>query len=341
MRADVDKSKMEILATAPGRCGIVGNPSDMYGGCVLSCATRERAECRLQTDMEALTLTNEDESAVLQTRDDLVLRGDKLDIARAALTFLEINPAKRKFALVLQTTIPMRAGMAGSTAMLAALVGALDSYLDLRLSPYHLAETMRKIEARIMGVVCGFQDQHMAVFGGLNFMDFAGKESLEQPDDEPLATIEPLSAIVPDPPLLLAHTGIQHHSGTVHQSPRQRWIAGEPLVRSHYARIGKMALPGKRALIERDWQTLGALMNENHALVAELGGSGPANEILIAAARNAGAFGAKLAGAGGGGTIIALTDAPQQVGAALLEAGAERLLVPKPGAGLTVEKSGP
>ena len=330
---------MEIIANAPGRCGIVGNPSDMYGGSVLSCSTQERAECRLNTDADALTLTNEDESAGLHTADDLTLRGDKLDIARAALTLLQINPAQVKFALSLRTDIPMRAGMAGSTAMLAAIVGVLEAYLDLNLSPYHLAETMRKIEARIMGVVCGFQDQHMAVFGGLNFMEFAGKQSLEQREDEPLATIEPLAGLCPAPPLLLAHTGLQHHSGTVHQSPRQRWLAGEPLVVRHYETIGKMAPQGKRALIEKDWKTLGALMNENHALVAELGGSGPVNETLIAAARNAGAYGAKLAGAGGGGTIIALTEEPERVGAALMEAGASRLLMPRPGAGLLVTKN--
>ena len=329
---------MEIIATAPGRCGIVGNPSDMYGGSVLSCSVQERAECRLITDADALALTNEDESATLHTVADFAMRGDKLDIARAALTFLQVNPETQKFALHLRTDIPMRAGLAGSTAMLAALVGALDAYLDLNLSPYHLSETMRKIEARVMGVVCGFQDQHMAVFGGLNFMDFAGKQSLEQRDEEPLATVEPLAALCPAPPLLLAHTGVQHHSGTVHQSPRQRWLAGEPLVVRHYETIGKMAIPGKRALIARDWQTLGALMNENHALIAELGGSGPANETLIAAARNAGALGAKLAGAGGGGTIIALTENPEQVGAALMAAGAERLLTPRPVAGLTVTR---
>ncbi len=178
----------------------------------------------------------------------------------------------------------------------------------------------------------------MAAFGGLNLMDFAGKESLEQTEDEPLAIVEPLAAFAPNPPLLLAHTGIKHHSGTVHRTPRERWLAGEPLVRAHYARIGQMAQRGKRALLERDWPTLGALMNENHARVAELGGSGPANEQLIAAAREAGAWGAKLAGAGGGGTILALTDDPERVGAALLAAGAECLLTPKPQPGLTVTK---
>src|SRR5579859_7423859 len=120
-----------------------------------------------------------------------------------------------------------------------------------------------------MGVVCGFQDQHMAIFGGLNFMDFAGKEEFEQRNDEPLATIEPLQDRIVMPPLILAHTGVQHHSGAVHRSPRERWLAGEPLVRGNYARIAALGRRGKRALVEQNWPLFGALMNENHALVAE------------------------------------------------------------------------
>jgi galactokinase/mevalonate kinase-like predicted kinase len=327
-----------IVATAPGRCGLVGNPSDMYGGSVLSCTTQERAECRLDTTANILELWNDGERASLHSKNDLALCGDKLDIARAALTYFDIDPVETRFGLHLQTDIPMRAGMAGSTALLTAIVGALDAYLGLHLSPYHLAETTRKVEARVMGIVCGLQDQHMAVFGGLNFMDFAGKEALQQCEDEPLATIEPLASLQPHPPLLLAHTGIQHHSGTVHRSPRERWLAGEPLVCQTYATIAKLAQRGKRALIEQDWDRLGALMNENHTLVAELGGSGSANDRLIEAARTAGALGAKLAGAGGGGTILALTHDPERVGAALLAAGAECLLTPRPQPGLTVTR---
>ena len=330
----------DILASAPGRCGLIGNPTDMYGGCVISCTTQERATCRLTPGTNALTLVNEDEQAVCRTRDDLRLMGDKLDIARAALALFDIDPASANFALALSTDIPMRAGLAGSTALLGAIVGALDAHLQHHRNLYALAETTRKIEARVMGIVCGLQDQHMAVFGGLNFMDFAGKQELQQRDDEPLATIEPLSLWLKDglaaPPLLLAHTGVQHHSGTVHKSPRERWLAGESLVRDSYIEIAELARRGKRALVSQDWATLGALMNANHRLVAGLGGSGPDNDRLIEAARKAGAYGAKLAGAGGGGTILALTHDPEKVGAALMAAGAERLLVPSPQPGLTV-----
>lgn len=334
----------EIIVTAPGRCGLIGNPTDMYGGNVVSCTTRERAECRLVTDASAepgsIAITNEDEHAVLRNCDDLKLCGDKLDIARAVLIFFEIDPARSHFALHLHTKIPMRAGLAGSTAMLATMVGAFDTYLGLGLNRYALAETTRKVEARVMKVTCGLQDQHMTVFGGLNFMDFSRKQALEQKDDEPLVTVEPLSLWMGErlqqPPLLLAHTGVQHHSGTVHRSPRERWLAGEHLLIDAYTEIAGLARRGKRALVEQNWPLLGELMNENHRIVAELGGSGPHNERLIHAAREAGALGAKLAGAGGGGTILALTHEPERVGEALLAAGAERLLVPRPEPGLIV-----
>lgn len=334
----------EIISTAPGRCGIIGNPTDMYGGSVISCTTRERAQCRLIIDseqsMHAIILTNEDEHMTLNSRADLQQRGDKLDIARAVLTYFKIDPAEASFALHLHTKIPMRAGLAGSTALLATMVGAMNVYLGLRLNRYALAETTRKIEAHVMQVTCGLQDQHMTVFGGLNYMDFARKESLEQRDDEPLATVEPLSLWMNDvletPPFLLANTGVQHHSGTVHQSPRQRWLSGEVAVIEGYRRIAELARRGKRALVEQDWQLVGHLMNENHRIVAELGGSGPANEHLIRVANDAGALGAKLAGAGGGGTILVLTHDPDRMRAVLTEAGASRILVPCPQPGLTV-----
>ena len=79
-------------------------------------------------------------------------------------------------------------------------------------------------------------------------------------------------------------------------------------------------------------------MNENHAIIRDLGGSGDSNERLIKAALEGGAIGAKLAGAGGGGTIIALTLDPQTTKKALEKAGAERFLDLSPSSpGVTVK----
>ena len=329
-----------IRASAPGRCGLVGNPTDMYGGSVLACSTRERARCTLSLDASEFTITVSGQSQTLRSADDLSLRpGDYLNVARAALSALEVDPAQSApLHLSAETDIPMQAGLAGSTAILACLVGCLLAHLGLRLNPYDTAELVRQIEYDVLGIVCGFQDHHMTVFGGLNFMDFRGKNSAAPMTvDTPPATVEPLAALVPDLPFVLAHTGVRHHSGSVHTSPRERWLRGEPLVVESYEEIARLARRAKRALLGGDWDTLADLMTRNHALVRDLGGSGEANEALIAAALSGGASAAKLAGAGGGGTIIALTHEQEHTVAALRAAGAEAILFPAPQPGLTVE----
>ena len=177
----------------------------------------------------------------------------------------------------------------------------------------------------------------MAVFGGLNYMDFRDKYStLPQEPTTPYATIEPLDRFVSELPLVLAHTGVKHHSGTVHKSIRERWMEGEPAVIEGYLEIARLARAAKRVLLARDWDALADLMNRNHAVQRDLGGSGESNERLIAAALAGGADGAKLAGAGGGGTILALTHEPERTIQALMDAGADTILHPHPSPGLTV-----
>ena len=96
---------------------------------------------------------------------------------------------------------------------------------------------------------------------------------------------------------------------------------------------------GKQALLRGDHAKLGSLMNENHALQRDLGGSGESNEALISAALGAGALGAKLAGAGDGGTVVLLWPgadiAPLE--GAVREAGASQLWRPRASEGVVVE----
>lgn len=328
-----------IKATASGRCGIVGNPTDMYGGSVISCSTEERATTTLAPDTPDTVISVCGQSQVLRTAGDLEFKGDYLDVVRGVLLAFELDPATAPtFHLTADTNIPMQAGLAGSTAILGTVVGAVLAYLEIRLNPYQVAELVRKIEYDILKIVCGFQDHYMTVFGGLNYMDFRGKISSEQQDqNSPFATIEPLGSYVPILPILLAHTGVKHHSGVVHKSIRDRWLEGETAVVEGYLEIADLARAGKKALLECDWDVLGRLMTRNHAIQRDLGGSGEANEHLIAAALSGGAIAAKLAGAGGGGTIIALTLDPARTERAVLEAGADKILFPKPNAGLSVE----
>lgn len=326
---------MRLVATAPGRAGIIGNPTDGYGGCVLSCSLGERARVEIDDGAEALELTIGEKSIVLAEPRDFRLADDRFDCVRAVLQYLRLTDLKARIAIA--TEIPVQGGLAGSTAILAALVAAIFRLTGRAPGRHHFAETIRTIELNFLKVQCGYQDQYMAVFGGLNFMDFRGKEHYRDLRSELYATVEPLAGHVSELPFVLAHTGVKRVSGSVLKPIRERWLEGDADVREGYSEIAHLAQLGKRALIDGDWPTLGRLMNRNHAIQQRLGASGEANDRLIDAANRAGALGAKLAGAGGGGTIIALTQEPTKAIEALESEGSARILRLEPGEGARVD----
>jgi galactokinase/mevalonate kinase-like predicted kinase len=311
----------------------------MYGGAVLSCSVGIRARVTITTAPD-LVLETAGQNCRIGGRDDLRPQGDLFDLPRAVLDAMRLPPLACR--VCYESEIPLRSGLAGSTALLVALVKALLAWQDQYPDAYRLAEQSRYIELNYLRVACGYQDAYMATFGGLNYMDFRGKQFYREAEAELFATIEPLAPYVSDLPLVLAHTGVQHASGEVHKPLRERWLEGEPAIVEGYRRITDIACLGKKALLLRDWPMLGRLMNENHAIQRDLGGSGAQNERLIAAALGAGAPGAKLAGAGQGGTILALWPWPDttRLEEALSQAGASafyRLQI-EPGAIVEVDR---
>jgi galactokinase/mevalonate kinase-like predicted kinase len=329
----------KIICSAPGRAGIIGNPSDMYGGAVISCSLGLRARVSI-TPSSVLTFVSGEEAFQIQGTEELNLKGDRFDIARAILMYLGLPdlPCRLEY----ESSIPMRSGLAGSTALLVALLHGLLAWQEKYPNQYQLAEMARFIERNHLEVVCGYQDAYMSVFGGLNDRDVRGKQSDQAAEAAPYATLEPLGSYVKDSrrlPFLLASTGVQRVSGAVHKPLRDRWLDGDREVVQGYERITELAQLGKKALLNSDWAFLGELMNENHAIQRNLGGAGEANERLISAALQAGALGAKLAGAGEGGTIIALWPHhdKEPLEQALRKAGAMAIFCPVIEAGVTID----
>lgn len=95
--------------------------------------------------------------------------------------------------------------------------------------------------------------------------------------------------------------------------------ARRPDIDPALARIGALVAQAREALA--DPVALGALLTENHALLREIGVSTPALDALVALALDAGAHGAKLAGAGGGGVVLAVVTDDEPVLAAARSAG--------------------
>ena len=333
----MSSEQRRVVCSAPGRAGIIGNPTDMYGGSVLSCSVGLRARVAISTASELL-LETAGRQCRIASREDLQPQGDRFDVARAVLDYLRLPPLKCR--VEYESEIPLRSGLAGSTALLVALLRGLLAWQGQGARSHHLAERVRYVELNFLKVVCGYQDAYMCTFGGLNFMEFRGKQFYRMAEAELFATVEPLAAHVPRLPFVLAFTGVQHASSAVHKPIRERWLEGETEVVEGYRRITELARSGKKALILEDWPLLGRLMNENHAIQRELGGSGGSNERLISAALRVGALGAKLAGAGDGGTVIALWPWPDstELENALREAGASATYTLEVAPGVTIEQ---
>ncbi len=299
---------MKVTFSAPGRAGIIGNPSDMYGGCVISCSTPVRNRCTIE------------ESSEWELPEDIRLWD-------AATTRL---PVQGKYKVTWETDVPRSSGLSGSTALLAATVACImtvrGEYIpeDRR----EFAELVRDIELREAGIVCGYQDAYMCVLGGMNKMDFAGKHPI---DSGPLGTVTPTQL---QGHFLLVTTGVERLSGSVHGPIRDRWLSGDIRVIQLIEELTDFA---KNTTTNSTIKDFAESMNRNFQIIQELGGSGDDIDLLVQNCRDNGADAAKLAGAGMGGTVIALCDNPSELQQRLTKIGYTKFLQPVPVNGLTRE----
>ena len=252
-----------IRVTAPGRAGIIGNPTDGYGGTMIACSIENRAEVYIE-ESDELIIENPFGRKVLKWKNDYENKGDYFDIVRSVLRYLKLYDLKAKISI--KSDVPVQAGLAGSTATLSAILSAILALVGQKHNRYELAEINRIIELHYMKCQCGYQDAYMTTFGGLNYLDFRGKEYYRELNQEIYTTVEPLAPYVEKLPFVIAHTGIKHHSGDFHKPLRERWLEGEELVVKGYSDIAHIAREGKKALIKQDWDELGYLMNNNHEI---------------------------------------------------------------------------
>jgi galactokinase/mevalonate kinase-like predicted kinase len=287
--------------SAPGRAGILGNPSDIYGGFVLSVAIPARNTCTIRPAGESLLPSD-------------------TTLWSAATARL---PLEGSWVVEWETEVPRSSGLAGSTALLAATVACIQSARGEDSQSFfsaNFAELVRDIELREANVVCGYQDAYMVVHGGLRGIDFAGKHPI---NSGPLGRVT--DAQLPGS-FLLVTTGVERLSGSVHGPMRDRWLAGEKQVVDAMVELTKMARDAYQGVDEFE---LAKAMQRNFEIVQGLGGSGESIDQLVQDCLTNGAKAAKLAGAGMGGTVIALCDDPHELRQRLAKIGYNRFLHPQ------------
>jgi mevalonate kinase len=143
---------------------------------------------------------------------------------------------------------------------------------------------------------------------------------------------------VPTLDFVVGYTGVHAATGPL-VAKVKKLVESDPEAAKGIERIGEIVEEGVAALRKGDKQRLGALMLENHATLNELGVGHPALEKLVDACKEI-SYGAKLTGAGGGGSMIVLTDDVEKVSAAISKAGGEPIAVQVGCEGARIETTG-
>jgi D-glycero-alpha-D-manno-heptose-7-phosphate kinase len=202
--------------------------------------------------------------------------------------------------LLTEAESPEGAGLGGSSALLVAVLGALQRAGGRRIDPDRLRPLAQDIEAWLLRGPTGYQDYYPALLGGLNALQAVpGGVEVEKIGGGP----EFLA-----PHLLLVDTGIEHQSGLTNWEGVKRFFDGDRAVRDAFHRILECAVRLRDAARARDLLGVAAAVRDEWDARRRLSPrvTNAKLDALAEAARSAGALAAKVCGAGGGGCMVVL-----------------------------------
>jgi hydroxymethylglutaryl-CoA reductase len=239
-------------------------------------------------------------------------RGDGALVGAAAVVELimdEFSTSDQSFELSVRSRIPIAMGLGSSASFAVAVSRAFDALTGSRKSDEEINRLAFRCEEIAHGEPSGIDNQ-IATFGRPTLFSRADQGSQQ--------AIE-LSEI---PPLVIAASGSRGATRDQVAGVRYRYERSTAMYSRIFDDIDQISVAGAAALGNRDYKQLGSLMNMCHGLLNAIEVSTPELESMIDIARTAGAMGAKLTGAGGGGSIVALCPGKAaEVGCALAGAG--------------------
>lgn len=199
--------------------------------------------------------------------------------------------------VTVETDLPVGRGMGSSAALAVALVRARHGDLD----PAQVYERAMPIERSFHGNPSGVDVAVSAAGGCLWFC--RGEPPVRRP-------------LVPGPwRVVVLDSGSAGDTSALVAGVAARRPTVDPVL----AQIG--ALVERAEIVLHDPAALGEILTENHARLQEIGVSTPVLDDLVQLALSSGAYGAKLAGAGGGGVVLALVDDAERLLAAARSRG--------------------
>ena len=298
-------SSETVRASAPSRIDLAGGTLDIWpismlvpGALTVNLAIELRATATITPRRDGrLELVSLDRRRRLRRAlplDEAKTDGPLALLLRLAAAF---SP-RRGLTLVAEATAPAGAGLGGSSTLAIATAAALARFSGQRLGNERLVRRVMNLETALLRVPTGNQDYLAAVHGGLSVFHHRPEGTVR----ERLAVPQGLAAR-----LVLAYTGEPRQSGFSNWEMFRRFVDGERKTVSRMESIARLARELADALREGWLDAAGRLIGEEGRLRYGLAPT-VATPALVAAdraARQAGALGVKVCGAGGGGCLVA------------------------------------
>ncbi len=297
-----------VQASCPNRIDLAGGTIDLYPiYLILGQAT---------TVNLAVTLSS---NASVSLTDDNLIRIESIDQGVTGALQPEEIPDSGALALAaravhcfwtgggisvkMHNEAPKGSGLGASSALLVALAQAVSQLDGLVTNPHQLINVLSEVEAGLIGIPTGRQDYYAAYFGGLQRIEFSAAR---------VRRLEiPMSRRVQswfNEGLVVAYTGEAHFSGQPNWEVIKSAVNGDRETLKRLHAIHHAAIEAADALQEGNWTRLCDAVRADWAHRQELHTevTSPRLDALVSIALDAGAAAAKLCGAGGGGSLLAL-----------------------------------
>lgn len=296
---------MIIESSAPTRVDLAGGTIDIpplylfhEGSSTVNFAVSMLARCRIETrDDDRIILGSIDQKATVETTVGEIagLRDEpRLELLSKLVHFFRPETG---FRMTTESEAPAGAGLAGSSTLNIACIGALNKLVGDRYSPDRFIPIAANVECQVIRVPTGFQDYYSAQYGGVACIHFGPDGIRREPIDVDIETLERRIAV--------CYTGEPRNSGINNWEITKRHIDGDDEIFDIFEGIRDSSLKVRAALRSGAWNAVGEILAETHLLRQRLSPNitTPHMDHLIETARANGAIAPKVCGAGGGGCM--------------------------------------
>jgi mevalonate kinase len=288
----------KITVSAPGKLMLLGEHAVVYNHPCLVTAVDQRMRATVET-LDVLEFQLEAEDVKVTGYKKPLSELGLGDIPKGA-KFVEIAlkninekyPLKTGLKITTTSEFSSQFGFGSSSASTVCTVKAISEIMNLNLSEKEIFDLSYKTVLDIQGKGSGF-DVAAAVYGGTLYFVTGGK------------LIEPLN--IKSLPLIVGYSGVKADTVTLMNQVKASFANRQDRLNEIYNSIEVLVNDAKDAALKMKWNKLGDLMNKNQKYLKELGVSIDKLDNMIGTAIKAGAYGAKLSGAGGGDCMIALS----------------------------------